>query len=527
MKNEFYLKKSIISTCSALIICTSQLALAVTNPHPLWTEFEQGISHRLLDWSNVGYKSGHAQIPNRSITHNVIDYGAIVNDGKNDRLAVQKAIDAASINGGVVFFPRGTYDFWVGPNGHSLELSASNVVIRGSGTSQTQLKQHDFKEGKVHFERFFLINAQSKNNIKGRTVSLLADAKVHEKKIKVSDTSNIRVGDVITLQMVSEQPGSDRIAKKLISPLAIEPEWTGGERFIPFELMVTVKKISSNTIFLEQPLTQSFLLADGARVSLIEEELIQNVGIEDLTLVGKLTNFNHHGSFEDDYGWNAIQLKGAKNSWIRNIKTTKMGTDVNLVNTGFSTVENIANDGRGHSALLASNSDFNLFKNSRFSGYRQHVISFSGRSAGNVFTSISNNSQDSGAIDFHGGGPSNYNLIENSTNLRIASAGAEKGMPHAGQHNTLWNIVAGKPTKIDDMFSYGYFIYSNYSGPYSGLDLHRLHPKTTLVGITNGRSSITVAGSKKHRDDEWLYVDSIGKSVKPISIYTAQRALGF
>ena len=506
---------------------------AVETPveHALWTEFKQQQSHRLLDWSKAGYKSGYADIPTNPVTHNVVDYGAIANDGKDDRVAVQSAIDAASVNGGVVFFPEGNFDFWTGPNGHSLELSASNVVIRGSGIGKTTLKQQNFHEGDIHFERFFLINVDSKNKIKGSAVSLIEDAKAHDKKIKVSDTSKVKAGDVILVQMVSEENSagftSDKIAKKLFSPLAIEPEWTGIARFIPFELMVTVKEVSpeEKTIYLEQPLTQDFLLADRARISLIEANLIENVGVEDLTLIGQLADFNHHRSFEDNYGWNAIQLKGTKNSWVRNIETDQMGTDVNLVHTGFSTVENIANNSRGHSGLLAANSDFNLFKNSYFSGFRKHVISFSGHSAGNVFTNVNNISGEGGTIDFHGGGPNNYNLIENSTNLRIASAGAEKGMPHAGQHNTIWNVSAGLLAKIDDMFTSGYYTYSNYTGLFTGLDLHRLHPKTILVGITNGDDAITVAGSTAHRDDEWLYVDSVGKEVTPTSVYYAQKDL--
>ena len=41
---------------------------------------------------------------------NITDYGAIPNDDKEDRNAIQAAVDAASANGGgIVFFPPGKF----------------------------------------------------------------------------------------------------------------------------------------------------------------------------------------------------------------------------------------------------------------------------------------------------------------------------------------------------------------------------------------------------------------------------------
>ena len=85
--------------------------------HELWNDFTNNPkSSRFVDWSSSGYDSGNSSTPTPLITHNVTTYGAIANDGIDDRTAVQNAINAAASNGGgVVFFPSGQYDFWKGP----------------------------------------------------------------------------------------------------------------------------------------------------------------------------------------------------------------------------------------------------------------------------------------------------------------------------------------------------------------------------------------------------------------------------
>ncbi len=82
---------------------------------------------------------------------NVADFGGIPNDNISDTLAIQAAIDAAAINGGVVFFPPG--EFTLGPErpypaildvniltGHLMILS-NNITLQGSGKGVTVLRR--------------------------------------------------------------------------------------------------------------------------------------------------------------------------------------------------------------------------------------------------------------------------------------------------------------------------------------------------------------------------------------------------
>ncbi len=496
--------------------------------HQLWKEYQNSSNSKLTDWSASGYKSGNSAIPWRTATHSVIKYGARANDGKNDRAAVQKAIDAAAAaGGGVVYFPPGQYDFWVGPKGHTLRINSSNIVLRGAGQTKTTLLQHNFHQGPLNYKRYYLINIASPKGLDGISRNLIQNASRHATKIKVSSTDRISKGDVIMIQMLRVN-NSTALHKELIFPLEPEKNWTSFNRFFPIEQMVTVKKVESDgqTLTLEQPLHTSYLRRHAARIVLINGRLIKNVGVENLELKGSWTNtYNHHGSFEDDYGWNAIGMHRVVNSWVRNITSNKMGTDIDMGNVGFCTIRNIKTIGyKGHSGIGLSHSYSNLVQNYTLFVLRTHTVGVSSSSSGNVFTNIKNNSNGAGSIDFHGAGPNNSNLFENSTNLRISSGGGTNNMPHAGHNNVFWNISAGPKTKYEDMFTYGLYSYSDYKGPNQNSDLHQLFPKSILVGITTGNNAIPIKvdGSRVKRNNNWYYVDAIEQNVTPRSVYREQ-----
>ena len=80
---------------------------------------------------------------------------------------------------------------------------------------------------------------------------------------------------------------------------------------------------------------------------------------------------------------------------------------------------------------------------------------------------------------------------------------------------------APKPEE-EDLFTYGYYNYRPI--PFTGADLHQLYPSSIVVGTTNEGSAITVDGNVADRDDEWLYVDSVGTEVFPKSLFHAQRS---
>lgn len=100
---------------------------------------------RRVDWHNVGDN----QIPTSfNKVFNVLNYGAIPNDGADDRLSIQNAIDSArsyiSANSGsyvAVYLPQGIYNFSSG--GISLVnddvKDYSNICLKGDGSDKTKL----------------------------------------------------------------------------------------------------------------------------------------------------------------------------------------------------------------------------------------------------------------------------------------------------------------------------------------------------------------------------------------------------
>ena len=77
---------------------------------------------------------------------NVKAHGATGDGETDDKAAIQSAIDAAEVNGGIVFFPPGTYLIT-----DELDIDSSNVSLVGSGAGATTIIMADGYEDKPVF----------------------------------------------------------------------------------------------------------------------------------------------------------------------------------------------------------------------------------------------------------------------------------------------------------------------------------------------------------------------------------------
>lgn len=95
----------------------------------------------LPDFSRAGYGMGEKPIPKiETPVFDVTDvrFGAVPDDGKEDTLAIQAAIDAAAaVGGGVVFLPKGRYDIHQTKASAYLQIRSDRIVLRGQGSGKT------------------------------------------------------------------------------------------------------------------------------------------------------------------------------------------------------------------------------------------------------------------------------------------------------------------------------------------------------------------------------------------------------
>lgn len=69
---------------------------------------------------------------------NVRDYGAVGDGVTNDTAALQAAVSDLNVNGGVLYFPRGSYNLH-----GTLRITAEKVMIAGVGVHASYIKQYD------------------------------------------------------------------------------------------------------------------------------------------------------------------------------------------------------------------------------------------------------------------------------------------------------------------------------------------------------------------------------------------------
>jgi len=142
------LSKSSSSIFTALLfIVAGQSAAQNASVFTQWQS--SPATSRLIDYSYAGFHGGKCLPPRISgPMYNVVDYGAVPDDNKDDIDAIQKAVDAACRNGGgVVLFCAGTFDFDLNnpKQNPNVRIWASNVVIRGAGSGSNGTVLYDHK----------------------------------------------------------------------------------------------------------------------------------------------------------------------------------------------------------------------------------------------------------------------------------------------------------------------------------------------------------------------------------------------
>lgn len=396
-----------------------------------------------------GYQSAQKPIPNWPATVSVAQFGARGDDQADDAPAFNRAIQETKR--GVIFVPPGRYVLR-----NIVKIERSDVVLRGAGPDKTVLvvpqslsdlqgnQNVDGDKSRFAFSGGFVV-LQGKE--RGQKLAAVAQpAKRGDTQLILDSTLNLPIGSMMRLQMRDFEhtlgrhlhadafdAGTDTY-KSLQNKAWID--WTA-----------RVVAIDGNRITLERPLRLDVRLEWQPEI-FSSLPTVENSGVENLSFEFAGVPKKPHLQEE---GFNAIQLSGVQNCWVKNVAISDADIGILANNSRFCTVENVVfRQNRragitGHHALWATGgTQESLFSDFRVETLYEHDLTVENRAVGNVFRAGSGVALN---FDHHRNAPYE-NLF---TNLDIGDArrlwqsgGRNDRGPNSGARATFWNIQAQK-----------------------------------------------------------------------------------
>jgi hypothetical protein len=415
----------------------------------IWDEFvaarKNGTTSLLPDFSYAGYKFSEQALP--SVTYkmfSVIDFGAVPNDGKSDKAAIQKAIAAAEKNGeGVVFFPRGRYLVNTEDDDNSIiKIASSKLVLRGEGSGS---------DGSILFFERDLPPADStklwttpyaiQTDVAAtdkKLTQVVADAASGSSEIEVAGVKEIKPGDWIVLVLKSNN--KDLVNREL-SPKQVDEKWTSIlQKGVVVNERHLVKEVNGHHIVLHNPIYHEIEAEYGWSVNRFAH--ISQVGFENLAFEGNwLKEFVHHRSVQDDGGWSILKFSRTVNAWVKDCSFRNVSRAVDFSQSAAGTAFNILITGHvGHNAVsVGGGSTGILVARVDDQAGMWHASGVSGGSStGNVFWRCTHTPSTS--FESHASQP-RFTLFDNIKGgfFLGRAGGALQNLPNHGRYLVLWN----------------------------------------------------------------------------------------
>ena len=495
-------------------------------------ELEPGVF--LHDFSWAGYR--HGEPPPDSGELEVFPVEGVATDGGEDATAaIQAAIDAASVAGGVVLLPTGTLRV-----DDLLTVSASGVVLRGQGSAQTRLW---FTRSSGMANRAHLTMRGTLQH--GAHLPLIADAPSRGHVVELEPDAPVEVGDTVALGWV--------ITPAFIEQHAMTGIWQAfNDSWQPFmrrQVTGVTHEAARTVVELDVPLRSDALLRDAASLR-IETGHLREVGVEALA-VANATDWEAAWAHNQTH---AITLDGVVDAWVRDVASFPSpgapaegpGAGDHLQSSGLmvrhahrvtvadSTLERAQNRGPGGNGYLfevrqssevlfvdcaAAHGRHNFIQNWGFGAtgvvwLRVHTAG--GRSFPNRDSSLAT----VGASEFHHS-LATANLIDGAViddawaaqNRKLYSTGAG----HSATESVFWN-ASGEGTITSFQWGMGYVI-----GTAPSLTVTTDMPANITPEQRPAWES--VGGWTSTWPEDWREGIGAGALLEPSSLYESQRAL--
>lgn len=547
--------KKLFTILFAALSATTSLHAQTTTP--AWQKFVNNADDNvLLDFSYAGYHHGtELPVDERDVNvlakklgykvYNVCDYGAIPDDGKSDRKALEDIIN--KIGRGkpnakaIIYFPEGEYILHSKDDNttnaetgkvtsNTLNLVMGHVIIKGAGRDKTFLTMEDPMlptDPKVMYSSPKMISIRhngGKDNL--QLAKVTGSAKKGDMSIEVDDVSQLKVGDWVKLTLLNNDK---KVIEEELKPYKLQSSMT---TLINKGVHVVdrhqIKAIDGKRVIFEEPIMHAVNPAYGWEIKTYAH--YEEVGVEDLTFKGKAkNNFHHHAGWQDDGAYKPLDFMRQVNSWVRRVDYVSISecmTFSECANCLFLDSEISGN--RGHSSVRMqysargfigkvwdhSNGYLNDDKN--FTEYKEnlgqyHACGISKQSIGNVIWQC--HWGDDSCFESHATQP-RASLFDQCCGgfMQFRMGGDKKELPNHMDDLTMWNFNC-LATNPNDPVPFNWWIYNESTGWYKTLP-------PTFVGF-HGKNV-------NFKEDEMKLNENQGKEVLPGSLYEAQlsRRLG-
>lgn len=542
---------------------------AVSSSAQAWKKFlMKSEDNVLLDYSYAGYNHGESapadgfawgykviNVRERMVKDNLSARDALIKILDENKLVRVSSTSATNANAKIViYFPAGNYDLQ--PEGNTAkfpEIYGGNFVIKGDGIGKTCLLMNNPIGTSESTTAPLLTIKHTNSPTNVGNSKILAQVTENTAKgsfsVKVESAAALSVGKWVQLRLRS---GNNELLKEEVGPMynqmttswsiAQQPGLVGADltkanedgKGVNVMEFHQIKSIDGNMVTFYEPIMHEVNVAyndyDGGWV-IRDYKYFENVGVEDLTFIGKaITPYYHHGEGQDeskawlyDSGYVPLQLNRVVNSWVRNVSFESVSEAITFGESANCSAYNISITGnRGHSAVRAQGSSRVFIgkvcdESSDSRGHGQwHGCGVSKPSMGTVVWNC-NWGQDA-CFESHATQP-RATLFDNCRGglVRYHAGGAENEAPNHLSDLTLWNLyVTGTTDEKGDNFS------SDFKWWDAGNIWWKIYPP--IVVGTHGNA---VTFSKE--EGQLTYEESTGVEVTPMSLYEAQlqKRLGY